>query len=184
MKPAEKMYNFNNKILRTIPIIFLIFGAIKITYTYFDIKEKEADFAKKEAEVLNSYAIENRLYYQNLFFNGTLELNEKTLQGLPAFSSHVISGNFSKNNPLNISVKTVSDRARNAKNQADANELEAINFFKKNPDEKSYFSAKDSNIYQYASVLKVEERCLKCHGKKEDAPIYIQREYANAYDYK
>lgn len=178
------MYNFNNNVLRAIPIIFLIFGAIKITYTYFDIKEKEADFAKKKAEVLNSYAIENRLYYQNLFFNGTLELNEKTLKGLPAFSSHIISNNFSKNNPLNISVKTVSDRARNPKNQADAHELKAIDFFKNNPNENSYFSDKDKDIYQYASVLKVEERCLRCHGKKEDAPIYIQQGYANAYDYK
>ncbi|MDD5400730.1 MAG: EAL domain-containing protein [Sulfurimonas sp.] len=178
------MYNFNNNILRIIPFVFLFVGIIKITYTYFEVKEREADFAKKEAEVLNSYAIENRLYYQKLFFDGTIELNEKTLKGLPAFSSHIIAENFSKNNPLNITVKTVSDRARNSKNQADKNELKAIQFFKKNLDKSSYFNNENSELYQYASVLRVEEKCLKCHGKKEDAPLYIQNSYENAYDYK
>jgi len=178
------MYNFNSRILRIIPFVFLVFGIIKFIYTYSELKERETDFARKQAEVLNSYAIENRTYYQTLFLSGTLELNEKTLPGLPAFSSHIISNNFSKNNPLNITVKTVSDRARNSKNQADSNELKAIEFFKKNPEQKSYFNDSNSEIYQYATVLKVENGCLKCHGKKEEAPIYIQNSYANAYDYK
>lgn len=178
------MYNFNSKILRIIPIVFLIFGTIKVIYTYFESKERESDFARKNAEVLNSYAIENRLYYQHLFFDGTLELSEKTLPALPAFSSHIISNNFSKNNPLNISVKTVSDRARNSENQADSNELKAIEFFKKNPNQKSYFNNENPELYQYATVLKVENACLKCHGEKENAPLYIQNSYANAYDYK
>ncbi|WP_294929428.1 DUF3365 domain-containing protein [Sulfurimonas sp.] len=130
----------NDKILKTIPVVFLIAILLKITYSYFEAKEREYEFAKKEAEVLNSYVIESRYYYQKLFLNGNLEINEKTLPALPAFSSPIISENFSKNNPLNISVKTVSDRARNAKNQADKDELKAIEFFKKNRDETAYFS--------------------------------------------
>ncbi len=179
------MKNFlNDKVLKTIPVIFLIIILIKITYSYFEIKEREYDFAKKEAEVLNSYAIENRMYYQNLFLNGTLTINEKTLPALPAFSSHIISENFSKNNPLSITVSTVSDRARNSKNQADLDELKAIEFFKNNLDEKEYFSNENPEFYQYATVLKVEQVCLKCHGKKEEAPLFIQKNYQNAYNYK
>ncbi|MGE4420007.1 MAG: EAL domain-containing protein [Sulfurimonas sp.] len=179
------MKNFlNDKVLKTIPVIFLIIVLIKITYSYFEIKEREYDFAKKEAEVLNSYAIENRMYYQNLFLNGTLTINEKTLPALPAFSSHIISENFSKNNPLSITVATVSDRARNSKNQADLDELKAIEFFKNNLDEKEYFSNANPEFYQYATVLKVEKVCLNCHGKKENAPLFIQRNYQNAYNYK
>ena len=178
------MYNLNSKVLRVIPHIFLIIVILKIIYTYFETKNREYDFAKKEAEVLNSYAIENRMYYQKLFIDGTLNLSEQTLPALPAFSSHVISTNFSKNNPLNITVATVSDRARNSKNQADKDELKAIEFFKKELYEKSYFSDSNSEFYQYATVLKVEPKCLKCHGKKEDAPLYIQKNYKNAYNYK
>ena len=121
----------NDRILKTIPVIFLIVIMLKVTYSYFETKERGYEFAKKEAEVLNSYAIENRIYYQNLFINGTLTISEKTLPALPAFSSLIISRHFSDNNPLNISLKTVSDRARNIKNQADKDELKAIEFFKK-----------------------------------------------------
>ncbi len=174
----------NDKILKTIPVIFLIVILLKITYSYFEAKEREYEFAKKEAEVLNSYAIESRLYYQKLFLKGNLEINEKTLPALPAYSSPIISENFSKNNPLNITVKTVSDRARNAKNQADKDELKAIEFFKKNIDETTYFSNENSKLYQYATVLKVKDACLKCHGEREAAPLHIQNLYENAYDYK
>lgn len=178
------MYNLNSKILKLIPIIFLLVGTIKITYTYFETKNRESDFAKKEAEVLNSYTIENRIYYQKLFLDGTLNLSEKTLSALPAFSSHIISDNFSKNNPLNITVRTVSDRARNSKNQADADEMKAIEFFKKNSNEENYFSDGNSKLYQYGSVLRVEQSCLMCHGNKEDAPLFIQERYNGAYNYK
>ncbi|MCK9472933.1 EAL domain-containing protein [Sulfurimonas sp.] len=174
----------NNKVLKTIPIIFLIIILLKVTYSYFEIKEREYNFAKKEAEVLNSYATENRAYYQNLFLDGTLALNEKTLPALPPLSSHTISENFSKNNPLNITVAIVSDRARNSENQANDEEMKAIEFFKNNLDEKVYFSSENPKFYQHAAVLRVEQICLNCHGKKEQAPLFIQKNYQNAYDYK
>lgn len=177
------MYSLNSKFLKIIPILFLIIGTGKIIYIYFETKEKEADFAKKEAEVLNSYVIENRNYYQNLFLNGTIDINQKTLSALPAYSSYHISKAFSQNNPLKITLSTVSDRARNSKNSADRDELEAINFFKANSNEDYYFNSKNPNFYQYATVLKITPVCLKCHGAKNDAPSYIQQSYENSYDY-
>ncbi len=178
------MRALNRNFLKLIPLLFLFIGAIKITYIYNETKAREAEFAKKEAEVLNSYAVENRNYYQQLFLDKTLELNEKTLPALPAFSSHPISGKFSQNNPLRITLATVSDRARNPKNQADGEEQKAINFFKEHPNEEFYFNTQNKEFYQYASVLRVTPVCLKCHGEKEKAPLYIQERYEAAYDYK
>lgn len=171
------MYSLNSKFLKIALFLFLIIGTAKITYIYNETKAKEADFAKKEAEVLNSYAVENRNYYQNLFLNDTITISQKTLSALPAYSSYHISKEFSQNNPLKISLSTVSDRARNSNNSADKDELEAIDFFKKNRNEEYYFNSKNPTFYQYASVLKVTEICLKCHGAKEDAPAYIQHRY-------
>lgn len=174
---------FNDKVLKIIPFVFFIVVLLKIVYTYFDIKHREYEFAKQEAEVLNSYFIENRRYYQGLFLDGTLDINEKNLPALPAFSATPISELFSQKNPMNISIKTVSDRARNPKNSADAHELKAIEFFKKNPQKNSYFSSEDEDIYQFGGALKIEQKCLTCHGKKEHAPEYIQRRYDAAYEY-
>ncbi len=178
------MHILNRNFLKLIPLLFLFIGAIKITYIYNETEAREAEFAKKEAEVLNSYAVENRNYYQQLFLDKTLDLNEKTLPALPAFSSHPISGKFSQNNPLHITLATVSDRARNPKNLADSEEQKAITFFKEYPNEKFYFNIQNKEFYQYASVLRVTPVCLKCHGEKAKAPLYIQERYDAAYDYQ
>jgi c-di-GMP phosphodiesterase len=175
---------FNRKILRLFPIIFLVIILIRILYDYNNLLSNESGFAKKEAEVLNSYAMAHREYYQKLFIDKTIPLDENTLKGLPAYSSLDISKKFSKDNSLNITIRTVSDRARNHLNDADTDELKAINFFQNNKDKAEYFSGENKNYYQYASALVIDNKCLLCHGNKEDAPIFIRENYSDAYDYK
>jgi len=174
----------NSKILYLIPLFFFLVLSYRIIYNYTDIKKKEYNFAKAEAEVLNNHLIENRNYYQKLFINHTIDLNEKTLLALPAYSSSIISKNFSQENHFGVEIRTVSDRARNAKNNANESELKAIRFFTKNSKELEYFSDSHEKFYQYASALRINQVCLRCHGKKEDAPLFIQEHYPNAYDYK
>jgi len=175
---------FNNKILYAIPIIFLIVLLFRISYSYHETKSQVYDFAKKEAEVLNAHAMAHRNYYQKLFLDKVIPLNAKTLPALPAYSSYEISKTFSKNNILNIKIQTVSDKARNPKNLADTDELNTIKFFKKNPKAKEYFNDKNGDYYQYASALRMERKCLQCHDSKQKAPLFIQKQYSKAYDYK
>ena len=175
---------FNKKILYIVPILFLVIVLLRIYYSYSEITNQEYKFAEQESKVLSSYAMSHRDYYQAFFINKTIPLSEKTLPALPAFSSLPISDIFSKNNPLNITIQTVSDRARNPQNSADAGELEAIKYFKKNSDKEEYFNKEDDKYYQYARVLKIEKKCLACHGPKENAPQFIQDQYNASYDYK
>ncbi len=175
---------FRSKILYIIPVVFLVVIIFRITHNYQATKEEAYNFAKKEAEVLSSHAMAYRNYYQKLFISKVLLLNEKTLPALPAYSSRPISETFSKDNPLNIQIQTVSDRARNPENSANKDELKAIKFFINNPNETKYFTDENSDFFQYASVLKIEPVCLTCHGKKEDAPLFIQENYPKSYDYK
>ncbi|MFA6193188.1 MAG: EAL domain-containing protein [Sulfurimonas sp.] len=175
---------FNNRILYIIPIVFIIVILLKVVYAYNDTKERRYEFAKKEAEVLNSYAMTHREYYQNFFINKIIPLNKETLSALPAFSSSIISETFSQQNPLNITIKTVSDRARNIKNSADSDELKAIEYLRQNSDKENYFSESNSGFFQFAHALKIEQKCLLCHGAKQDAPKLIRDSYENAYDYK
>lgn len=174
----------SSKILYVVPLIFLIIILSRITYSYYDIKVQSYDFAKSEAEVLNSYVMANRNYYQNLYINHTIDLNEKTVVGLPAYAARTISEEFSADNPFKIHIQTVSDRARNPVNAAGKDELKAIEYFRKNIDETDYFSDENSEFYQYANVLKIDKKCLTCHGDKKDAPLFIQKKYDNSYNYK
>lgn len=176
--------HFSSRVLLLIPFVFLIVIIFRIVYAYDDVQERKYNFAKKEAEVLNSFAMSHREYYQWFFVDKTITLTKETLPALPAFSSRPISNTFSKNNPLNISVRAVSDRARNHKNIADSDEIKAIDFFKTNRDKNEYFSDENSEFYQYAYALRIEKKCLACHGAKKNAPKLIQEKYEDAYDYK
>ena len=182
MNKENKIIDKN--LLYLIPVIFIIIIIFRITYIYDDTKVKEYQFAKKEAEVLNSYVLTHRNYYQKFFINKDIVLNKKTIHALPAYSAAPINETFTKNNPLNIKVKTVSDRARNPKNMVDSVELKVVNYFKKNKNEKEYFSGENKDFYQYGYALRIEKKCLTCHGKKENAPEFIRNRYTNAYDYK
>ena len=175
---------FNRKVLNLIPIIFLILMVIRVFSDYNNLLSNEREFAKKEAEVLNSFALTHRNYYQELYIDKTFPLNEKSLAGLPAHSSLPISREFSRNNSLNISIQTVSDRPRNPLNSADVDELKAIAFFNKHKNKQEYFSDESKEYYQYAAVLRIENRCLLCHGNKKDAPLFIQNNYSESYNYK
>ncbi len=173
---------FKKDILYFIPVIFIIVAVIRAVITYNDMEAQEYNFAKSEAEVLNAFMMTHRRYYQHLYISHVIPLNEKTLQGLPAFSSSLISSRFSERNALGITIKTVSDRARNFKNSADKDENEAIEYFRKNLTAENYFTSRE-DYYQFANVLKIEQKCLQCHGSREAAPVYIREKYTMAYDY-
>ena len=175
---------FNNKILKFIPFVFLFFIAIGIFYNYMELKQNKLNFVQQEARLLQQLQMEHRTYYQNRFIEKSIRLNKQTLSSLPAYSSSLISSSFSEINSLNIITRTVSDRARNEKNQADKDELEAIKFFNTHMQAKEYLSESNEVYYQYAYPLKITQVCLTCHGKKEDAPLFIQEKYSNSYDYK
>jgi len=173
----------SKKLIIIVPFIFFIIALVRISINYYENKKSVEMFISEQSKLINSLYMTHRSYYQNLYLKKIIKLDEKTLAGLPAFSSAQISETFSQNNRLHIKMQTVSDRSRNIKNQADKYELEAIDYFKNNPDSQEYFS-EQKNFYQYASPLKIEKKCLKCHGKKEDAPKFISVKYDKAYNYK
>ncbi len=165
-------------------VLFIFFAILKTIYNYTTATALEKEFIKHQIQTLNSFKMAHRNYYQKLYIDKTIPLNKQTLAGLPAHSAQIISHNFSKHNSFNIIVKTVSDRARNILNKADANELKAIESFNKNPNLKEYLN-KEKEYYQYATPIFVEAKCLQCHGKRENAPQLTGKHYSDtAYNYK
>lgn len=173
----------SKNILYLIIVIFLAAMLVQIFTTLWQNKQEQYKMTLEHNRVLSDYAMANRIYYQNLYLKGIIPLTKETLKGLPAYSSPIISKKFSDINKEHIEVKTVSDIPRNPKNMADRFELSAIKTFKTDPAKKEYFKEYE-NFYQYAIALKIRPSCLKCHGKIENAPKFIQKNYKNAYNYK
>ena len=113
----------STKTIIVIPVLFVFISLIKIGFNYYDSNNRMYDFVHKQAQTLNQYIIVHRSYYQNLYLNKIIPLNQKTILGLPAFSAFEISKNFSKSNHFGIKIQTVSDRARNLKNSANIDEI-------------------------------------------------------------
>ncbi|MDD5156942.1 MAG: EAL domain-containing protein [Sulfurimonas sp.] len=187
----QDLVNFLKKQKKYLLTIFLtiniLFAVSKIFISEKTYDNHEERFAYQQAKILNTYMSEYRHYYQAIFVDGRLELNDKTLPVLPAYSSTIIGKNFSNNNDFKISVKTVSDNARNQLNNADALELEAIEKYKNNPDLKETFKKiekRDGDYYLYTSVLKIKESCLVCHSSRDSAPAFIAKKYSGAFGYK
>lgn len=166
-----------------LPLFFVIIAIFRISYAYNDIEKREEDFVTKQGNALKSLTMANRDYYQDLFIEEHIPFNEETLAILPAYSAASISKLFSEHNSLKIEIQTVSDRARNPDHQADSDQLMAIEYFKDHPDSMEYMYS-NHDYYNYAYALKIDNKCLKCHGKREEAPTFMAQKYDKAYGYK
>ena len=171
-------------------VLSVIIFAIVVIHTYHSYKQftnEQSKFALTESKILSGFMLIHRKHYQGLFIDKTIVLNKNTLKALPAFSAYDISKKFSNLNNYNIKIQTVSNRARSKRNQADKEELKAIEYFQNNRDKKEYFkyiNDQDKAYYQYGYALRISNICLKCHGNRENAPKFIRNSYKDAYGYK
>ena len=125
--------NLNKKIFWIVAALIVFSNAI-LTYTMY---KKNQDMIEVRAlsmgDNLKNYFISMRNIYHHQFLNSGVDLNDTTIGFLPAHASTLISDKFAELSRDGTTIRNVTDRARNPKNTADANELEAIEYFKNNP---------------------------------------------------
>jgi len=169
---------------------YFIFFSIFISIVFLGKLYHENETAKEikrlsimyEAESIADFMIAFRTTYQNIFIQNHTKLDESNIDFLPVKTTNEIARVFSSLNTKS-KIATVSDRPRNIVNMANARQMEAIDFFKKNTNKTSYFKSIGDTFY-YSQPLYITKTCLKCHGKRENAPSIISNNYDNAYNYK
>jgi len=128
-----------------------------------------------------------RVYHQQFLASG-LPVNDSTIGFLPAHSLSRIADDFPNWSDSRISFNNVSDRPRNPHNKADADELAAMAWFRANPKAEERLTEirgpRGDAFYHFTAPIWVEPYCLKCHGKRDEAPPSIARNYDAAYDYR
>ena len=78
--------------------------------------------------------------------------------------------------------RRVSDNPRNQKNRAEGFTLRMIKKFRENPDLDEWHGVANVNGERLFFVLKpirTKEECLRCHGRPEDAPPGLLRQYGS-----
>ncbi|MBF0172354.1 MAG: PAS domain S-box protein [Magnetococcales bacterium] len=156
--------------------------------TYQDIKKESVQDTLHLAEQIHDILMSTRRVYNQQFLNSGIPLTHKTLGFIPAHALSRISNDFAHWNDSGLYFNNVSDRPRNPDNRADEVEMEAIRHFREHPKEKQRFVEFQQNgkepFFHYASPIRIEASCLKCHGDQADAPPTIRDTYEASYDYK
>ncbi|MCB1772888.1 MAG: EAL domain-containing protein [Gammaproteobacteria bacterium] len=165
-----------------------LLAAIDLTISYRQLETASRNELTYDARTIYGYMMATRRIYQEQFVDSGLPVNDDTIGFLPAHSLQRIGQDFANWNDSGIVFNNVSDRPRNPANRADRFEQEAIEWFRDNPGETERFTeiqADDgSGSLLYTAPIRIEETCLKCHGKRDEAPPSIQQRYSQAYDYE
>ncbi len=164
-------------------LLFIIFYSV---YRYHIVEINIEQTTREKSDTIYGILMSVRKVYQKQFLNSGIALTNKTVGFLPAHSMSRISEEFRANwDKQGIIYNNVSDDPRSKKNQADSDELLAMDFFRKQDDQTLYSREiiNNSHTYQfYARPIWVKKYCLKCHGKKADAPAAIRDNYDAAFD--
>lgn len=86
-------------------------------------------------------------------------------------------------------IKFPSDNPRNPQNQAGAEEQKLLEYFRANPQATRWVGTLEMDGAQYHAhvhAMRVEESCLRCHGRVEDSPKVLLERYGatGGFNYK
>ncbi|MBE9562628.1 MAG: DUF3365 domain-containing protein [Proteobacteria bacterium] len=186
--PQFRQYmNIQTKLLLVFGIsLFFIFIGVELV-DYQNTKQEIKNSLQEQAEKVRNLLMAYRHVQQKVFLEKDVHLDDKTIHFLPAYAIGRISQDYPNWDHSGFSFNNVSDQPRNPANTADAIELEAIDYFRANPNEKLLFKPfmnNDEPYYLYARPIWIEQHCLKCHNKREEAPATIRKLYDAAWNYK
>jgi len=177
------------KIFIALTIAIIVLFASILAISYQNINRKIYHQTLSIARDIRALIMSTRRIYQHQFLESGVALTDKTVGFLPAHSLPRISEDYKNWTNSGIRFNAVSDRPRNPRNKADTLEMEAMQFFRLNPDEEERMTKQkeadtDQEYYHYSRPIWIEQYCLKCHGNAADAPVTIQERYQQSYGYK
>ncbi len=182
--------HLQTKLLTAIGIVLLLVLTVVEYNSYKDAEQNAIHDLQDQAEKVRSLLMAYRRTQQAVFLKYKVAMTEENLNFLPAFAVGKISQEYPNWDNSGFSFENVSDQPRNPEHTADAIELEAMDYFRQNPQEEVLFKPfsnpkkNGEQYYLYARPVWIEEHCLKCHGNREEAPQLIREKYDLAWNYK
>ncbi|MBT3203449.1 MAG: DUF3365 domain-containing protein [Gammaproteobacteria bacterium] len=181
-------FTLKSQVILIMTITFTVALIILISLLYQNQKNHIIHDGVTQARNIRNILMSTRRVYHHQFTESGIPLNSKTLGFLPAHALAKISKDFSNWSESGMSFNNVSDHPRNPDNAADDIELAAMQYFRTNPGKKERFvpfiNNRGESFFHFSMPIYVEEYCLKCHGKRENAHPTIRSRYAESYDYQ
>ncbi|HET7775259.1 MAG TPA: DUF3365 domain-containing protein, partial [Azospira sp.] len=173
--------------LGTGAVIAAVMG-LDIVLGYRSVDEELRRHLDEEARIVRALLMATRRVYHQQFIASEIPLNDKTVGFLPAHALSRISQDFHHWIDTGLRFNNVSDQARNPFNQADRDELAAMDWFRHHREAEDRITVihdpQGAAFYHFTAPIWIESYCLTCHGDKNAAPPSIRDTYSQAYGYK
>lgn len=182
---GARYVRLQTKFLLGLAAILISFSALASVTIYFLQKKSLEEEAYQKSELVMTAMAANRSYVRKVLRPKMYEILGHDQFILEAMSSSYISRNVMErfNDTVdNFTYRRVAINSRNPDYEANAREVEMIEYFNENPvvDEwKGIVEENDHrNFVRYKPVY-WEESCSHCHGEPEDAPEEIIERYGD-----
>jgi PAS domain S-box-containing protein len=180
--------NLKLKIWLILGLVMLTLSALALVINYRAIEAEARALMHQQAMDLRATLMATRRVYHKQFLASGLALDEKTLGFLPAHAMTRIAEEFPNWTRSGVRFNNVSDQPRNPANQADADELAAMAWFRANPAAEEYTGTihtdAGKDYFHFAAPIWTEAYCLTCHAAPESAPPTIRQRYDAGYGYQ
>ncbi len=163
-------------------LIFMAVGYL-IYEQYRNMEMTQSQLMQNEGRSIANVTEAFRATYQHAFLAHAIPLDDKTIHLLPVMTVDAISQRVSQKAHGDIQIRTVSDRPRNPRHMANPFEKKMITYFRQHPDIEDKVVRNRTELF-YLRPLRITRRCLKCHGKRQEAPPSIRERYTTAYGYR
>ena len=176
-----------------INLLLLVIGIISslsiAAFSYFEARNRVYEEAFKKAELIHSFALAAKNYTKN-----TMRPLARKIAGMDSFRPELMSGFFvarsvgdifSKGQP-GYSFKAATDNPIKPENMADDQERELLYSFQKNRNlkiKKGIIKKLDRDYFYIAKPSVAKKGCIRCHGKREDAPKEQLQMYTGSLGY-
>jgi PAS domain S-box-containing protein len=180
--------SLKNKIWLILGLLMFALSGINAVLDYSEAQKLSRAEMHQEALDLRAVLMATRRVYHKQFMASGLPLNEQTLGFLPAHAMSRIAQDYPNWTKSGVSFNNVSDRPRNPANQADADDLAAMAWFRANPKAEEYTTTirdrAGKEYFHFAAPIWTEPYCLECHASPESAPPTIRARYEAGYGYR
>jgi len=184
--------NLKLKIWLILSLVMLILGSLAAVLNYQEVEEFTQMKMRQQAIDLRASLMATRRVYHQQFLASSLPLNDHTLGFLPAHAMSRIAQDYPNWSKSGVRFNNVSDRPRNPANQADADELAVMAWFRAHPKAEEYTGTirdgQGRDFFYFATPIWTEPDCLKCHATPATAPATApatnQQRYRDGYGYQ
>ncbi len=141
--------------------IMALLTTAKLWISYREFGALVNEQMAKEAGNIRAMLMATRRVYHNQFIDSGLPVTDKTVGFLPAHALARISQDFPNWTTSGLSFNNVSDRPRNPANRADADELQAMAWFRANPKAREHIGeitgGDGKPYYHYTTPMWIEQ---------------------------